>query len=94
MNLNINYDDIRNIGNQMIAKSDEFRTLLNKINNVNGNVASVWAGTDAAKYSDAVAQQAQVMAQLASVIAEIGDYLIRVGNAYQRTSENNASAIH
>ncbi len=94
MNLNINYDEIRSIGNQVKTKAEDFRSLLTNINNVNGQIASIWAGTDAAKYTDAVNTQAQLMNQLATVITEIGDYMIQVGNAYQTASESNANAIN
>ena len=94
MNLGINYDDVRNTGQRLINSADEFKTLLNQIVNINENVNSAWQGTDAARYSEAVASQAQIMAELGNVIDEIGTYLVNVGNAYQRVAEDNASAIH
>ncbi len=94
MNLSINYEETRSIGNQIISKSEEFRTVLNQINNINGQIGSVWAGTDAQKYTQAVGTQAQLMNQLAGVINEIGDYLVKVSNAYETASQNNANSIN
>lgn len=93
MNLRINYDETRSIGNQIISKAEEFKTLLNKINNINGQIASSWQGSDSAKYAEAVGIQANQMAQLASVISQTGEYLIKVSNAYANASETNKNSI-
>lgn len=94
MNLSINYDETRNVGNQLITKSEDLSNLLNNINNVNEQISQSWIGNDASKYLATVNEQAQYMRQLASVISEIGNYLIRVSNAYQSASENNANSIN
>ncbi len=94
MNLNINYDETRNIGNQLIAKADEYSSLINNIKNTNSEIAGFWSGADATKYFQAVSEQEAYMQQLASVIAEIGGYLIRVSNAYEDASTNNANAVN
>ena len=94
MNLNINYDETRSIGNQLIAKAGDFSATLRNINNINSQIAESWAGKDAAKYIATVNEQAQYMNQLATTITEIGNYLIRVSNAYQQASENNSNSIN
>ena len=94
MNLNINYDETRSIGNQLIAKAEEFNNLLRNVNNINSQLSSCWVGTDANKYFATVNQQMQYMNQLSMTISEIGNYLIRVSNAYQNASNNNANSIN
>lgn len=94
MNLAINYDETRNIGNQLINKSEDLKNLLNNINNINEQISQSWAGNDAAKYFATVNEQAQYMRQLADTISEIGNYLIKVSNAYQNASNGNANSIN
>ncbi len=94
MNLAINYDETRNVGNQLITKSEDLNNLLNNINNINEQISQSWAGNDASKYFSTVNEQAQYMRQLANTISEIGNYLIRVSNAYQNASDSNANSIN
>jgi len=94
MNLNINYDETRSIGNQLIAKAEEFNNMLRNVNNINSQLSSCWVGADANKYFATVNQQMQYMNQLSMTISEIGNYLIRVSNAYQNASNNNANSIN
>lgn len=92
--LQINYSETINIGNRVTNKGGEFQQLLNKIKNINTELQGYWEGSDAAKYTTAVGEQAQTMQQLAETINEIGVFLVKVGQAYQEACENNASAIH
>ena len=94
MNLNINYGETRRVGNNLIAKAEEYSNLINNIKNTNSEIASYWIGADATKYFQAVSEQEVYMHQLASVISEIGNYLIKVSNAYEDASANNANAIN
>ncbi len=94
MNLNVNFEELRNLGNQVISKAELFDAYVRDINTSNNEIATVWSGQDANKYIGAVNEQAQYMAQLASTIGEIGRYLIKVGNAYEDTSVNNANSIN
>ncbi len=94
MNLNINYEETRRIGNQLIAKAEEYSNLINNVKNTNSEIANYWTGVDAEKYFQAVSTQEAYMRQLATVIAEIGSYLIKVSNAYEEASINNANAIN
>ena len=66
---------------------------MHKIKTVNSELQTYWQGSDASKYSTAVAQQAEQMQQLANTINEIGSFLVKVGNAYREVMENNQSAI-
>ena len=94
MNLAINYEETRNVGNQLIAKADDFNNLLNNIDNINSQISESWTGNDAAKYFSTVGEQSQYMRQLAATISEIGNFLIRVSDAYQTASDNNANSIN
>lgn len=91
--LRVNYDLTINLGNQVNGKAAEFQQLLNRIISINSELNSYWEGTDNLKYTQSVAQQAEVMKQLQETIDEIGDFLVRTGNAYKEAMEANASAI-
>lgn len=93
MDLNINYQETRNTGNNVITQSEEFSNLLSKINNINSQLKGYWQGADATKYSGAVEEQLQYMQQLKETIAEIGEFLIQVGNAYEEAMQRNCDAI-
>ena len=93
MDLNINYSETISVGNSVLAKGAEFQDLLNQIKAVNTELQTYWEGSDASKYTNAVAEQAEVMNRLAETINEMGDFVVRVGNAYQEACENNANAI-
>lgn len=93
MDLNINYQETRNTGNNVITQSEEFSNLLSKINNINSQLKGYWQGQDATKYSGAVEEQLQYMQQLKETIAEIGEFLIQVGNAYEEAMQRNCDAI-
>ena len=94
MDLNINYEEVRNIGRQLIAKSEEYGNVINNIRNTNSELANYWSGADATKYFQTVNEQENIMRQLAATIEEIGNYLVRVGNAYEEASANNANSIN
>lgn len=94
MNLNINYDETRNIGNQLISKTSDFDQLISSINTINSQIVECWRGADADKYFATVNEQMQYMRQLSQTIYEIGNYLIKVSNAYQSVSQNNANSIN
>lgn len=93
MDLKINYQETISVGNQVQSKGSEFQELLNKVRTVNSELQTYWQGSDASKYSNAVAEQTEYMQQLSNTINEIGEFLVRVGQAYQEASENNANAI-
>lgn len=94
MDLNINYEQTISVGNQVTQKGGDFQELLNKIKSVNNDLQSYWQGSDASKYSTAVATQAENMQQLVNTINEIGSFLVKVGNAYRDVADQNAGAIN
>jgi len=94
MDLNINYEQTISVGNQVTQKGGDFQELLNNIKTVNNELQSYWQGSDASKYSTAVATQAENMQQLVNTINEIGEFLVKVGNAYRDVAEQNAGAIN
>ena len=93
MDLNINYEETRSLGSQVMSKAETFSNLVRNVNDINTQVAQNWNGTDAAKYVGAVNEQIQNMAELAETIQVIGSYLVRVSNAYEQAAADNANAI-
>ncbi len=93
MDLRINYNETISVGNQVTDKGNQFQELLNKIKNLNSELQTYWQGSDASKYSNSVAQQAEVMQKLSQSVTEIGSFIVKVGRAYQEVSENNANSI-
>lgn len=93
MDLNVNYDETISIGNQVTEKGGSFESLLGVIDAANTGLQTYWEGSDASKYSNAIAEQAAKMKQLASTINEIGAFLVKVGNAYQEANNANQNAI-
>lgn len=92
--LTINYEETISVGDNVTQKGDEFQSLLNDIKSTNESLKAYWEGSDASKYSNAVAEQAEYMQQLSDTVAEIGSFLVKVGNAYREACENNANAIN
>ncbi len=93
MDLKINYEETISVGNQITTKSEEFKTLLSRIRNVNSNLKAAWEGSDATKYTNAVEDQAVYMDKLAAAMDELGAFVSKVGRTYQEVSEANSSAI-
>lgn len=94
MDLKINYEETISVGNQVTQKGGEFQELLNTVKRVNSELQTYWEGSDASKYSGAVAQQAEYMQKLSETVEEIGSFLVQVGNTYREVAEQNASAIN
>ncbi len=92
--LNVNYDETRQVGNNIIAKSQEFGTLLNKIKTTNDQLAEVWKGSDAQVYTSKIEEHANEQKKLNASMQEVGEFLVKAGNAYEETMESNKSAIH
>lgn len=94
MDLSINYEETRNVGNQVSERGSEFQSLLNDIKGINDNLKAAWEGSDSMKYADAVEQQAVTIQQLVDSVNSIGEYLVNVGNAYEQAMEANMSGIN
>ncbi len=94
MDLNINFEELNNVGNQVIAKGGEFQDLLNRIKAANNELQSYWQGDDASKYSNAVAQQAESIQKLVNTVNQIGETLLSVSRAYQEVVNDNSGAIN
>ena len=94
MDLNINFEQTRSVGNQVAQKGSEFQELLNKIKIVNTELQAYWEGSDASKYSNAVGVQAEEIQRLVNTVTEIGEYLVKVGNAYEEAMNSNMSGIN
>ena len=89
MDLNINYQETRNTGNQVKSQADQFGSLLGEIQSANDELKNCWKGADAQSYTQKIDEQAQVMNKLKATIEEIGAFLVKVGDAYEDAMESN-----
>ena len=89
MDLNINYQETRNTGNQVKSQADQFGSLLGEIQSANDELKNCWKGADAQSYTQKIDEQAQVMKKLQATIDEIGVFLVKVGDAYEDAIESN-----
>ena len=55
MDLSIDYNQTRQLGNSILEKANDFSEVLNKITSENDNLKNSWKGSDADKYTGAVA---------------------------------------
>lgn len=89
MDLNINYQETRNTGNQVKSQAEQFGSLLGEIQSANDELKNCWKGADAQSYTQKIDEQAQVMNKLKATIEEIGAFLVKVGDAYEDAMESN-----
>lgn len=89
MELNITFDQLEGVANDLDRKTDEFQTNLNDIKRINAELRDSWQGSDATSYTNAVETQAQVMQNLHDTIVEISQFLRTVSQKYQEVMENN-----
>ena len=80
--LNIDFDALKEVGNSINVKAEEFGQLLNNIKAANSELTQAWQGTNASKYTDKVTEQAVVMEKLQQAIAEVGQQLLTINNLY------------
>ena len=93
MDLSIDYNQTRQLGNNILEKGNEFSEVLSKIISENDNLKNSWKGSDAEKYTNAVAAEIENMKILKKSINEIGEFLIKAANAYERVNEANQGGI-
>ena len=93
MDLSIDYNQTRQLGNNILEKGNEFSEVLSKIISENDNLKNSWKGSDADKYTGAVAAEIENMKVLNKTINEMGEFLINAANAYERVNEANQSGI-
>lgn len=93
MDLSIDYNQTRQLGNNILEKGNEFSEVLSKIISENDNLKNSWKGSDAEKYTNAVAAEIENMKILNKAINEMGEFLINAANAYERVNETNQSGI-
>ena len=93
MDLNINYEQTRSLGNKVISEAERLNSCVRSIDSINNQVAQNWRGTDATKYVGALNNQIQNMAELAETIQAIGSYLIKAANAYEQLAADHANTI-
>ena len=93
MDLSIDYNQTRQLGNNILEKGNEFSEVLSKIISENDNLKNSWKGSDAEKYTNAVAAEIENIKILNKAINEMGEFLINAANAYERVNEANQSGI-
>ena len=93
MNLSVNHENLDIAGATVLSHNNDFRDLLASIQSINDSLTQVWQGQDAAKYTNAINEQAQTMKQLSDTIESIGNYLRKVSAAYRDAQENNMNGI-
>jgi len=93
VDLSIDYNQTRQLGNNILEKGNEFSEVLSKIISENDNLKNSWKGSDAEKYTNAVAAEIENMKILNKAINEMGEFLINAANAYERVNEANQSGI-
>lgn len=93
MDLSIDYNQTRQLGNSILEKGSDFADILTKINSENDNLRNYWKGSDAEKYTGAVAAEIENMRTLNKAIDEMGQFLIDAANAYERVNEANQDGI-
>ncbi len=93
MDLSIDYNQTRQLGNSILEKANDFSEILNKITSENDNLKNSWKGSDADKYTGAVAAEIENMKVLNKTINEMGEFLISAASAYQRVNETNQDGI-
>lgn len=91
--LNISFESLASVSNNVLSKGESFSTLLSQIKGYNSQLQEAWAGTDASAYSENVTRQAEQMQKLVETINEIGLFLNKVNQEYQKAQEANKSAI-
>ena len=93
MDLSIDYNQTRQLGNSILEKGSDFADILTKINSENDNLRNYWKGSDAEKYTGAVAVEIENMRTLYQAINEMGEFLIQAANSYQKVNEANQDGI-
>ena len=93
MDLSIDYQQTRTLGQNILEKGTEFSELLTKITSENDNLKNSWKGADAEKYTGAVSSEIDNMRTLNKAINEMGQFLIDAANAYEKVNETNQEGI-
>jgi len=93
MDLSIDYDRTRKLGNQILDKGTEFKSILDKLESENSEIKSNWKGTDSEKYTSAVEKEIANMKVLKQAIDDMGTFLINAANAYERVNETNSEGV-
>lgn len=92
--LNVNYEELTTLGNNVLSKKEEFQAILNKITSTNDSLKGSWNDDAAKKFGSAVEEQAVTMQKLSTTIEEIGNSLKSIANAYRNAMEANRDSIN
>ncbi|MGM9878963.1 MAG: WXG100 family type VII secretion target [Bacilli bacterium] len=92
--LTSNFEETRNVGNQIKAETESFTQLLQKIKSTNESTLMFWKGAAAEKYRQAVIEQTTYMDDLAETLESVGTFIVTAANVLEETENNNASSIN
>ena len=93
MDLSIDYERTRKLGNQILDKGAEFKSILDKLESENAEIRNNWKGSDSTKYTTAVDSEIANMKILKQAIDDMGTFLINAANAYQNVNETNQEGV-
>lgn len=93
MDLQINFEETKTVATNVATKGGELQTLLQQITAHNNTLQSYWEGSDASKYSEAVAQQATEVQELIDTVNSIGKFIEKVSTTYEEAMNANISGI-
>lgn len=91
--LTSNFEETRNVGNQIKSETESFIQLLEKIKATNEGTQLYWKGESAEKYRQAVMEQAKNMDELAETLNSVGAFIVSAANLLEETETNNANSI-
>lgn len=81
--VNLDFDALKALGTNISTKAGEFKTILDNINKVNGDLNQYWQGADAENYKTTVEKYAAEMQTLQEVIAGCGERILSIHKAYK-----------
>lgn len=91
--LTSNFEETRNVGNQIKSETESFIQLLEKIKATNEGTQLYWKGESAEKYRQSVMEQAKNMDELAETLNSVGAFIVSAANLLEETETNNANSI-
>ena len=92
--LKANFEETRNVGNQIKSETESFVQLLAKIKEANDSTLLFWKGEAAHRYRTAVIEQAKYMDELAETLESVGTFIIVAANMLEETERANANSIN
>jgi|GEM_PF-3770581 len=91
---NFSDDAVKNVADGIERKTTEFEEKIKKIEAISQNVNQSWAGADAKKYTDAIAEQATELKKLADTLEESSTTLKNDISLVQSARQSNIDGIN